>query len=153
MSQDFPSNVVRFTVKCVRFCTEVPLFKGLTDSQRAEIAGMMTTLFVVPGEQVVRKGDLGTEMYFIASGAAQVELPDRQIMLGNGDFFGELALLRESQVRSADVMALGYCRLLVLRRRDFTKLLEMRSDIESEIKQAAERRLAELDGYNAAEEL
>lgn len=132
---------------------EVPTFKGLTDSQRAEIAGMMTTLFVVPGEQVVRKGDLGTEMYFIASGAAQVELPDRQIMLGNGDFFGELALLRESQVRSADVTALGYCRLLVLRRRDFTKLLEMRQDIEAQIRQAAEKRLAELDGYNAAEEL
>ena len=83
---------------------EVPLFKGLTDTQRAEIAGMMTTLFVVPGEQVVRKGDLGTEMYFIASGAAQVELPNREILLGNGDFFGELALLRESQVRSADVV-------------------------------------------------
>ena len=132
---------------------EVPLFKGLTDTQRAEIAGMMTTLFVVPGERIVRKGDLGTEMYFIASGAAQVELPNREILLGNGDFFGELALLRESQVRSADVVALGYCRLLVLRRRDFTRLLGMRPEVEAQIKQAADKRLAELDGFNTEAEL
>lgn len=124
---------------------EVPLFRLLSDEHRSEIADALSTRFVVPGEMIVKKGDTGNEMYFIASGAAQVNLPNRQIMLGSGDFFGEMALIRESQTRSADVVALGYCKLLVLRGRDFSKLRSMRPEIDRHIREAAEARTQELD--------
>ena len=128
---------------------QVPLFRGLTDEQRAEIAAMMTTRFVVPGETVVQKGDVGAEMYFIASGAAQVRLPGRDVIVANGDFFGELALLAEKPVRTADVVALGFGRLLVLSRKDFMRLRAMRPEIDAHIRQAAGERLE--DNRNGAE--
>lgn len=119
---------------------EVSLFRELSEAHRAEITNMLTTRLVVPGEQIVRKGDVGTEMYFVASGAAQVVLPNRSVMLGSGDFFGEMALVRENQRRSADVVALGFCRLLVLRKRDLTPLMSLRPDIENHIREAAQER-------------
>jgi monovalent cation:H+ antiporter, CPA1 family len=128
---------------------QVPLFRGLTDEQRGEIAGMMTTRFVVPGETIVQKGEVGTEMYFVGSGAAQVRLPGRDVLVANGDFFGELALLAEKPVRMADVVALGFGRLLVLSRRDFMRLRAMRPEIDAHIRAAAGERLK--DNLNGAE--
>lgn len=120
---------------------QVPLFRGLTDEQRKAIAGMMTTRFVVPGETIVHKGEVGTEMYFIGSGAARVRLPGRDVIVANGDFFGELALLAEKPVRMADVEALGFGRLLVLSRRDFMRLRALRPEIDAHIRTAAGERL------------
>ena len=57
-------------------------------------------------------------MYFIASGAAVVLIPGKPVELGSGEFFGELALLT-GQPRNADVVSLGYCRLLELSSRRF----------------------------------
>src|SRR5690606_14010256 len=67
-------------------------------------------------------------MYFIASGAAEVRLPDRPVRLGSGEFFGEIALLT-LKPRLADVVALGYCRLLVLTAAGFRRLLDRDPDL------------------------
>jgi CPA1 family monovalent cation:H+ antiporter len=40
------------------------------------------------------------------------------VRLGSGEFFGEMALL-SGRPRQADIIALTYCRLLVLRKADF----------------------------------
>ncbi len=124
---------------------DVSLFRELSDAHRAEIANLLTTRLVVPGETIVRKGEVGIEMYFLASGAAQVVLANRSVMLGSGDFFGEMALVRENQLRSADVVALGFCRLLVLRKRDLAPLMSMRPEIESHIRNAAQERWEAFD--------
>ena len=52
----------------------------------------------------MREGERGDAVYFIASGAVEVILPDRRIPLGSGDLFGELALLT-GETRQADVVA------------------------------------------------
>jgi monovalent cation:H+ antiporter, CPA1 family len=44
------------------------------------------------------------------------------VRLGRGDFFGEMALL-SGQPRTADVIAMGYCQLLVLSAADFRRFL------------------------------
>jgi CRP-like cAMP-binding protein len=88
-------------------------------------------------------------MYFVGSGAAQVRLPGRDVIIANGDFFGELALLAEKPVRMADVVALGFGRLLVLSRRDFMRLRAMRPEIDAHIRAAAGERLK--DNLSGAE--
>ena len=72
----------------------------------------------MPNERVIRKGDRGDAVFFIVSGAVEVALPAGPVRLGSGEFFGEMALL-SGRPRQADITALTYCRLLVLRKADF----------------------------------
>jgi len=64
-------------------------------------------------------------------------LPGQQrIQLGSGAFFGEMALLNH-RPRSADVVALTFCRLLVLRKADFEKFMAENPDARAEINRVA----------------
>ena len=78
-------------------------------------------------------------MYFISSGAVEVQIPQMPVELGTGDFFGELALLEDVR-RTADVVALCYCQLLTLAARDLDRLFETEPTIRSEIHAVAEAR-------------
>ena len=72
-------------------------------------------------------------MYFIAAGEVTVmRAGTSRSTLKEGDFFGEMGLLSD-QPRNADVIADGYCHLLVLHRRDFTGLLDRRPSVRAEI--------------------
>lgn len=112
----------------------VPIFQSLSPDAQARIARLLKPRLLVPDEVVVRAGDRGDAMYFVASGAVTVKLPGRSIELGSGTFFGELALLT-GQRRNADVVALGFCKLLGLSSRDLQALMQddeqMRSSIET----------------------
>jgi CPA1 family monovalent cation:H+ antiporter len=90
---------------------------------------------------LIRRGERGDAMYFIASGAVEVNVDGKKIKLGRGDFFGEMALLA-NRPRRADVTALGYCHLLVLEAIDFRALLGTDPSIRERINQVAADRLA-----------
>ena len=79
-------------------------------------------------------------MYFISSGAVEVAMPERNFTLGSGDFFGEIALIKQ-QPRIADVIALSYCKLLVLSRGDFQHFLSENPHLRQMIENTAEQRL------------
>ena len=89
-------------------------------------------------------------MYFIASGAALVLIPGTPVELGSGEFFGELALLT-GQPRNADVVSLGYCRLLELRSRDFQDLLAGDADLKRAIEAVAAERMHPRRGDHRAD--
>ena len=71
-----------------------------------------------------------------------VKAPSFEVKLNEGDFFGEMGLLTD-QPRNADVIADGYCHLLVLHRKDFRDLLDKRPAVRAEIEAVAARRIAE----------
>jgi CPA1 family monovalent cation:H+ antiporter len=100
----------------------VPLFAKLPPEQRGAIARLLKPRMSLPGDPIVRRGQRGDAMFFIASGAAVVLIPGKPVELGSGEFFGEMALLT-GQPRNADVVSLGYCRLLELESDDFQELL------------------------------
>jgi CPA1 family monovalent cation:H+ antiporter len=99
-------------------------------------------------ELIVRKGAPGDSMFFIASGTVEVTLPDSSIPLKRGDVFGEMALLTGAP-RQADVRALTYCRLLVLRKADFDRFMRENRVVRLKIYQIAQKR-ASLNGSDAA---
>ena len=66
-----------------------------------------------PGDRVLRKGDKATAAYFISIGAVQVSAAGREILLGPGEFFGEMALLSGAR-RSANVTAIDFCQFFLL---------------------------------------
>ncbi|MBJ3775677.1 cation:proton antiporter [Acuticoccus mangrovi] len=112
----------------------LPIFADLSDSELAEIARVLRTRFVVPGERIIRRGDLGDTVFFVASGAVEVDTGNQRIPLGRGVCVGELAAFSGAP-RSAHVTMLGYGELLVLQGRAFRTLLErnaaMRQKIEA----------------------
>jgi CPA1 family monovalent cation:H+ antiporter len=118
----------------------VPLFNKLDPDKRASIARLLKTRMTLPGDPIVRRGQRGDAMYFIASGAAVVLIPGKPVELGSGEFFGELALLT-GQPRNADVVSLGYCRLLELNSRDFLQLLAGDADLKRAIEAVAAERM------------
>ena len=105
------------------------------------MAKLLRPRFTVPDERIIRDGDRADACFFIASGAVEVRLPARRIRLGSGEFFGELALLT-GRPRQADVVALTYCRLLVLRKADFERFLAENPAARAEINRVALARLA-----------
>jgi CPA1 family monovalent cation:H+ antiporter len=115
------------------------LFADLNDQQLERVQKLLRPRFVAPRELIVREGDKGDACYFIASGAAEVVFPGRRIPLGTGDLFGEMALLT-GMTRQADVVAVTYCRLLVLRKVDFDRFMQDNRDIRLAIHKIAASR-------------
>ena len=122
---------------------KVPLFMNLPEEQQAAIAKLLKPQLSVPGETIMRKGDPGTGMYFVSSGAVRVDVDPAPVVIGTGTFFGEMSLVNH-QPRTADVVSLGYCDLLALTSRDFSVLMEMAADVREEIEAVAKQRLDEL---------
>ena len=92
-----------------------------------------------PGDKVVRHGDRADGMYFISSGAVEVKVNGREIPLAPGDFFGEMALLSGGR-RNGDVVAVDFCKFLVLDRRDFNQFTARHPALRAAITSVAEER-------------
>ncbi len=83
------------------------------------LAAGATEVRAAPGQPVVSRGETGHHFYVIADGHATVELDAATPReLGPGDFFGEIALLRDVP-RTATVRAPEELRLYAIARDDF----------------------------------
>jgi len=126
-------------LKLTEMLSKVSLFAGLKGADIAKLGQMLTPKLFLPDERVLRTGDPGDRMYFIASGVVDVHIAPNSVRLGSGDFFGEIALLTDKP-RNADVVSAGYTNLLVLRRRDFETLLRSNPGLRDAIEKAARQR-------------
>jgi Na+:H+ antiporter len=135
-----------------RLIERLDILSGLDEHQLKRLAKLLRPRFTVPNERILRRGDRGDAVFFIASGAVEVRLPARRVRLGSGEFFGEMALL-SGRPRQADVVSLTYCRLLVLRKPDFERFLAANLDAKAEISRIVEARLSinQEDAERAAE--
>ena len=118
----------------------VPLFASLDASEIAEIMPYLRAQTVQSGAMIVRRGEAAQSMYFIASGEVEVVLPTGNIRLGDGHFFGEMAVLRQTR-RTADIKATQPTKLLVLDASDFHALVERNPDIGARVHEVADRRM------------
>lgn len=118
----------------------VPLFADLTAEEVSQIMRLLRSRAVEPGEIIVRRGEMGHSMYFVASGQVEIELPhDRHHILGEGQFFGEIAVLKNTR-RNATVRATARTQLLVLDSSDLRSLMTQRPDIAARIQEVARHR-------------
>ncbi|WP_025734887.1 MFS transporter [Mycobacterium genavense] len=102
---------------------EIALFAPLTNVLRERIATQIHREMVGAGEVVTDQGEYGDSFYIVEAGTLDVCVDGRHVRtLGAGDFFGELALLRDTP-RTATVRATSDCRLWVLPRRAFLTVL------------------------------
>ena len=133
----FPKSISRSELDQLRLLLDRA---ELSAEQLDKIAAMLRPRVAVPGEILVRQGERGSEMFFLSSGAAEVDLGDHRIRLGRGDFFGEMALLDPRRRRGADVTALSYCQLLILREEDLRTLFATQPGLRDKISKIAHER-------------
>ncbi len=126
-------------MKLAEMMRRVPMFASLSVERMGEIARLLRPRLAMPGERIIERDAPGDAMFFIAGGAVDVRLPQGDVRLGEGGFFGEMALL-DGRPRRADVYALGFTQLLVLAARDMQRLMRAHPEIEEAIRRTAEAR-------------
>ncbi len=108
----------------VEHLKKVSLFAGIPDAQLQRIANGVKERKYERGASIVSAGDPGHGFYLIIQGEAEVKRDGRTIRkLGPGDYFGELALVREIP-RTATVVAKEPTTCLALTRWDFKGILD-----------------------------
>jgi CPA2 family monovalent cation:H+ antiporter-2 len=126
-------------LKTQELIEKFPVLALVDDHERDELLALFRPNNAAPGDRVIRRGERGGAMYFIAAGAVEVAVADRTIRLEAGSFFGEMALLTGER-RSADVTAVDYCQFLVLERRDFNQFTARHAELRAAIKEMARTR-------------
>ena len=122
--------------------SKVPFFASLGPAAIADVTQMLRTIDLPARTTIIRKGQTGDCMYFIASGEVEVDLPGKKVALGEGAFFGEMALLGNN-LRSANITTTRVSQLLVLDLVDFRLLMARHPDIAETIDAEAKRRVLE----------
>jgi monovalent cation:H+ antiporter, CPA1 family len=120
----------------------VPFFAELSTAVREDIAALLQPRFTYPREKIISTGEPGDAMYFISRGAVTIMIADREIELGKGDFFGEMALIND-QPRNANVIADTYCDLLLLPKKDFQFLMSKNKHLKTVVHQEMLKRAAD----------
>eukprot|EP00755_Sulcionema_specki_P028763 Sspe_Gene.90626::Locus_62151_Transcript_1_1_Confidence_1.000_Length_2060::g.90626::m.90626/K04950/CNGA3; cyclic nucleotide gated channel alpha 3 len=127
--------------------SKVPLFNECDEQFKTAVVIKLIPTVLLPGSFIVRKGEVGREMYFINRGEVQVisdhRDPSERIVyatLRDGSFFGEVALLFNDSRRTATVIASQFCDLFVLRKEDFDLIKESFPDQSRAIQRAAQKR-------------
>lgn len=129
-------------VKTWEYVSRVPFFSKLGPAAITDVTQMLRRLDLPPRVTIIRKGTVGDCMYFIASGGVDVELPDKRVALGEGDFFGEMALLG-ANIRNANVVTRQLSTLLVLDLVEFRLLMARHPELAEAIDSEAARRTRE----------
>eukprot|EP00667_Euglena_gracilis_P004863 EG_transcript_4893 len=122
---------------------KVPLFERVKDDEAfiSEVVKCLKPQIFLPNSFVVRKGEVGTQMFFIYRGELAVVSDDDQVVLTlrDGGFFGEIALLYDTK-RTATIVARTYCDLFVLNKEDLKKVMKKFPEQSKVIQEVAHER-------------
>ena len=118
----------------------IPLFQEYPPAMLMELAREMDRERFSPGSEVVRQGDEGDSFFVIVSGTVDVEVEDggtSQVVasLGEGDFFGEVALVKD-EPRNATVTATTPLVVYALPRDHFRRAIEEGPSFKEQVLQA-----------------
>jgi CRP-like cAMP-binding protein len=109
--------------------SKVPAFASLTTRELKEVAAIVHKRQYRAGEPVFYQGDPGLGMYIVQEGEVSISLTGKDteqeelVVLTEGDFFGEIALLDESP-RTANAVCKSDCVLIGFFRPDLFELIE-----------------------------
>ena len=112
---------------------KLPLFAGLAPRELEALAAVTRTRALAVREELFHKGDPGNQVYGVVAGTLKVVTTSQEgddvvfNLMGAGDVFGEVAVFCEAE-RTATVVALSECELLVIDRRDLLAFLRSHPD-------------------------
>lgn len=116
------------------------LFNKLDEEDMTLVVNKMKVRSFNKGDTIIKKGSIGTTMFFIDLGTCKAEIRGKTATdLKSGDYFGEIAFVAtcrkflrdpsdteppEQAVRVADVVASSPCRIFELSVKDFITVLQ-----------------------------
>ncbi len=129
-----------------RYLKDVGLFSVLSERELSSVVSRAKERSFEAQSKIVEEGSLGIGFYLILEGQVEVRRGGRVLArLGEGQFFGEMALLQGDVPRSADVVALEDTRCLVLARWDLLALIKGHPEMGFKMLAELARRLRETD--------
>jgi MFS family permease len=120
----------------------VPIFEPLSLAAKERLATKLVSLEVPVETAIVRAGDVGDRFYLIDSGTVRIGLEGGERQAGPGDYFGEIALLRDVP-RTATVTAATPTHLYALERADFLAAVTGHALAEAAAHDVVDARLSE----------
>jgi hypothetical protein len=128
----------------------VQLFAPLSVAATEHLAGSMVRLAVPAGTPIIREGEEGNRFYIIAEGQFEVSREGHSVAtLGPDSFFGEIALLRETE-RTATVTALTESEVYAIDSPEFIAAVTGHSMSHASAARLMEGRLEELERSRAS---
>ena len=122
---------------------QIPLFEDLETGPLRRLTRALQTRYVNAGDVIMRKDVALKNVFFVASGAVELESAGQTLRLGRGEMFGQIALLTARR-RRAVVRAITPTILLVLDEARFRRLLTRSALLrEAEHESARERGISE----------
>jgi CRP-like cAMP-binding protein len=146
----FHYREARVALSPMEVLRKVPLFAGLGETDLAAFAELTRERSYPKGSVIVFEDDPGDALFLVAAGQVKVVLiaeDGREVILsvlGEGSFFGEMAVIDE-EPRSAHVIAMDDSSLLVLRREDFHARLRNSPEVAISLLKEISRRLRRAD--------
>ncbi|MBT8411792.1 MAG: cyclic nucleotide-binding domain-containing protein, partial [Octadecabacter sp.] len=130
---------------------QFPLFADLDAKALRQLGRALKTRYVNAGTTVMRKDRPLSNVFFIATGAVELEIAGQTSLLGRADMFGQVAILMKSAPR-AEVRAIVPTTLLVLDVARFRSLLTKSAALRDAVRASATRRGLDPDALLAGSE-
>jgi len=113
---------------------KVHLFNGLSNEELELLAKICKELSCEPGDLVIEQNTTGGEVYIIADGAIDVFVSglDNErpiVMLGDGQVFGEMALIDQGYRSASGRAGKAGCQLYEIQKDDFNALCNKHTHI------------------------
>jgi len=126
-------------VQRLELIKQFPLFADLDAKAVQQLGRALKTRYVNAGTVVLRKDGPLSHVYFIASGAVELEIAGQISRLGRSEMFGQVAILMKNAPR-AEVRAIAPTTLLVLDVARFRSLLRRSAALQDAVRASAKQR-------------
>ncbi|XP_076684855.1 potassium/sodium hyperpolarization-activated cyclic nucleotide-gated channel 1 [Andrena cerasifolii] len=122
-----------------RLINSVDLFKHLPEPVVVQVTAAVRSEIFMAGDEIIKAGSRGDALYFISSGTVAVYTSTgiEVCHLEDGSYFGEIALVMESEHRIATVTAAETCEIYILDRSDFRRLISPYPDLLNRLQNVA----------------
>lgn len=148
------------------YLQKIPFFQLATDAVLGMICMQLQQVIYMPDDYIIREGDIGKELFMIVKGIVRVMPPvnepqpssdgtdapgggveaspaPKKILLGEGDFFGEIGVVMEVE-RTRSVKAECMAELCILMREGFEKILVEFPEFATAMKRLIIKRVGEM---------
>ncbi|XP_068968408.1 potassium/sodium hyperpolarization-activated cyclic nucleotide-gated channel 1-like isoform X1 [Bombus flavifrons] len=129
----------------LRLINSVELFKHLPETVIVQLTSSLHSEIYMTGDEIVKAGTRGEALYFISSGTVAVyTVVGKEVChLEDGSYFGEIALVMDTEHRVATIVAVETCEIFVLYRHDFQRFISPYPDLLNRLQNVALEHLNE----------